>query len=125
MENLEQYESAVENAPFFLKMTFDEEGSVSIDEMQNQDGIILSAEIPEDDEGTDSELDWKYRAVTDTSADTKAGYSLYLLGNQDCLYTGVRGSRKNRLLRQRMEIVEAGIWNRTSYRFFCWRWPHF
>ena len=45
VENLEQYapEVAEGDVPFFLELTFDQEGSVAISDMWNTDGIELSA----------------------------------------------------------------------------------
>ena len=91
LENLEQYESAAENAPFFLKMTFDEEGSVSIDEMQNQDGIILSAgDIRRMTKARI--LNWIGNTeLSPTLLQTPKQVTVYICSeNQDCYYTGVQ-----------------------------------
>ena len=91
LENLEQYESAAENAPFFLKMTFDEEGSVSIDEMQNQDGIVLSAgDIRRMTKARI--LNWVGNTeLSPTLLQTPKRVTVYIYSeNQDCYYTGVQ-----------------------------------
>ena len=91
LENLEQYESNADNAPFFLKMTFDTEGSVSIDEMQNQDGIVLSAaDIRRMTKARI--LNWIGNTeLSPTLLQTPKKVTVYIYSeNQDCYYTGVQ-----------------------------------
>lgn len=91
LENLEQYENAAGEAPFFLKMTFDTEGSVSINEMQNQDGIVLSAaDIRRMTKARI--LNWIGNTeLSPTLLQTPKQVTVYIYSeNQDCYYTGVQ-----------------------------------
>ena len=114
LENLEQYESAAENVPFFLKMTFDEEGSVSIDEMQNQDGIILSAgDIRRMTKARI--LNWIGNTeLSPTLLQTPKQVTVYIYSeNQDCYYTGVQWQPEE----QAFETAygDRGSWYLESY----------